>query len=328
MPDNGFGTKANSADFLLRLYLVTPDWETADGGAGAHRGRRVHLAARPRPPDPVPDRQRGDARPAADRRRLRHRVGRARAGRHVLDRRGVRPVPAPRRLPTARCSRRRCAFPGGKSPPNPYLAAGETPRVPASRGFEAMAASANGRYLYPIVEGAFVDDPTRAAGSSTSSTPDAARYTGRTWQYEVDSRRQRHRRRLHRPERPAAGHRARRLRGPGRGDQADLRGRPACRPTPTASCARSCVVDLLRIANPDGIGSAASPGAYGVGDPFSFPLQSVETVVELRDGRLLVANDNNYPGNDARVPGTPDDTEMIIVDLPHGPSAGARATRS
>jgi glycerophosphoryl diester phosphodiesterase len=28
LPDNGFGTKANSADFLLRLYHVTPRWQT------------------------------------------------------------------------------------------------------------------------------------------------------------------------------------------------------------------------------------------------------------------------------------------------------------
>src|SRR4051812_43076538 len=34
MPDNVFGTKANSADFLLRLYRVRPGWETARGGAG------------------------------------------------------------------------------------------------------------------------------------------------------------------------------------------------------------------------------------------------------------------------------------------------------
>jgi glycerophosphoryl diester phosphodiesterase len=54
---------------------------------------------------------------------------------------------------------------------------------------------------------------------------------------------------------------------------------------------------------PTGIGVASSPDAYGVGDPFSFPLVSVEVVVQLRDGRILVANDNNYPGNDARVRG-------------------------
>ena len=33
MPDNGFGTIENSADFLLRLYRLKPDWETASDGA-------------------------------------------------------------------------------------------------------------------------------------------------------------------------------------------------------------------------------------------------------------------------------------------------------
>jgi len=37
-------------------------------------------------------------------------------------------------------------------------------------------------------------------------------------------------------------------------------------------------------------------------------------VVQLRDGNLLTANDNNYPGDDARHPGTPDDTEMVVID--------------
>jgi hypothetical protein len=32
MPDNGYGTKANSADYLLRVYHVTPDFKTARGG--------------------------------------------------------------------------------------------------------------------------------------------------------------------------------------------------------------------------------------------------------------------------------------------------------
>ena len=44
----------------------------------------------------------------------------------------------------------------------------------------------------------------------------------------------------------------------------------------------------------------------------------------LDDGRLLIANDNNYPGNAARRPGTPDDTEMIIID----PDATIPATES
>ena len=38
MPDNGFGSKANSFDFLIRAYYVTPDFKTAARRLG--RGRR------------------------------------------------------------------------------------------------------------------------------------------------------------------------------------------------------------------------------------------------------------------------------------------------
>ncbi len=34
MPDNGFGSKANSPDFVLRFYGVKPDFFTATGGSG------------------------------------------------------------------------------------------------------------------------------------------------------------------------------------------------------------------------------------------------------------------------------------------------------
>ena len=34
MEDNGYGAKANSADFLLRVYRITPHFETARHGSG------------------------------------------------------------------------------------------------------------------------------------------------------------------------------------------------------------------------------------------------------------------------------------------------------
>ena len=34
MPDNGFGAQGNSADTLLRMYAVRPDFKTALGGTG------------------------------------------------------------------------------------------------------------------------------------------------------------------------------------------------------------------------------------------------------------------------------------------------------
>ena len=35
MPDNGYGGKANSRDFLIRAYYIRPDYKTASGGSGA-----------------------------------------------------------------------------------------------------------------------------------------------------------------------------------------------------------------------------------------------------------------------------------------------------
>jgi hypothetical protein len=53
-----------------------------------------------------------------------------------------------------------------------------------------------------------------------------------------------------------------------------------------------------------------------VGPLFSFPLQSVEVVLPLLGDKVLVANDNNFPGNDGRILGRPDDIELIVVDVP------------
>jgi hypothetical protein len=70
------------------------------------------------------------------------------------------------------------------------------------------------------------------------------------------------------------------------------------------------VLDLLRIRDPFGVA--------GLGDPFSYPLQSIETIVPLDRNRLFVVNDNNFPDSNGRVPGTPDDIEAIVVKVPGG----------
>jgi hypothetical protein len=78
------------------------------------------------------------------------------------------------------------------------------------------------------------------------------------------------------------------------------------------------VLDLLHIRDPDGISLPARPGEFGIGDPFSFPLQSVESLEVLGGERLLAANDNNYPSSDGRwiARDRPDDTELIVVRAP------------
>jgi len=84
----------------------------------------------------------------------------------------------------------------------------------------------------------------------------------------------------------------------------------------TGFVSKRLAVDLLRINNPDDIGAGSPEGGYGLGTLFAFPLQSVEVVVPLPDGTVLVASDNNYPGSNGRVTGTPDDTEMIVLGFP------------
>ena len=319
-PDNGFGTKGNSADFLLRLYLVRPDWEPADGGSGDIEVERFISLRDPdrRVPFPIVNEQTPERLLTGADLDIES-VVRAGDGTFWI---GEEFGPFLVHVSSdGRVLEAPIEYVGGKSPQNPGLGT-ERPRVPASRGFEAMAASPNGRYLYPIVEGAFLDDADRRRRYVYEFDTRARAYTGRTWQYQVDEasnvvgdaftvRRDK----LILIERdnydgPAAV--TKRL------YQIDLDSADA-----DGFVEKTLVVDLLRIANPAGIGTTTSPGAYGVADPFSFPMVSVETVVGLRDGRILVANDNNYPGDDARVPGTPDDTEMIVLDLPRAPAPAA-----
>ena len=81
------------------------------------------------------------------------------------------------------------------------------------------------------------------------------------------------------------------------------------------------LVDLLDIADPRDIGG---PLPEIRGDRFSFPLQSVESVTPVDDFTLLVGLDNNYPGGNGRVPGTPDGTEDHHAALDDAAQASAR----
>ena len=305
LTDNGFGTQANSADFLLRIYRVTPQWRTGQIEVGEFLSlrdpdRRVDF---PIVNDDTPDRLLTGADFDVES------VVRAPDGTFWLgDEFGpfLLHVDATGALLSAPVP-----FPAAKSPQNPYLEAGETPNLGQSRGFEALAASRDGRFLYPITEGAFVDDPQQRRRTISEFDTAAGAYTGRTWAYQthqdanlVGDAFMTGRSELLVIERddfegPAAVMK--------RVYRIDLRKTDA-----EGYVTKTLVVDALKIANPDRLGAG---DGYGTDDPFAIPVQSFETVLQLRDGRLLVATDNNYPGNAARVPGTPDDTEMAIIDL-------------
>ena len=318
MPDNGFGAKTNSADFLLRLYLVKPRWDRGTGGAGAIQILRYLTLSDP------------------DRRTGFPIVNEAGARRQLTG--GDFDIESLQRMPDGsfwigeefgpfllhvdargRLLSRPVPFPQGGSPQNPLLD-GRSPATQASGGFEATAMSRNGRFLYPILEKALVkeSDPRRRVISEFDTR--RGRYTGRTWDYRVDTDAN-----LVADAQVVTGDQLLVL------ERDDFDGDAAVtkrvyrvnlnRTDRSGMLAKALVVDLLKLDNPRNLGAG---DGWGTGEIFSFGFQSVETLVPLADGRLMIANDNNYPGNAARRPGTPDDTEMIIVD----PAATVPVTES
>lgn len=312
MPDNGYGTKANSPDFLLRLYLIRPEFKTARGGDGTIDVRRFLQLRDPNHKVPFSITREDRLLTGSD-----------------FDLESVRRAPdgtfwfgeefGPFLLHTDRTGRVLEApipTPGTRSPQNPYLPNPDAWTLPASRGFEGMALSADGKRLYPINEGALRadTDPRRRVLHEFDIKQRA--YTDREWSYRTDA------------DFPGAvigdltavdRHRLLLIeRDDAQGDDArqkklyliDLR-----KIDGDGYLKKTLVVDLLDIADPRKISLPARDGEFGVGETFSFPLQSVESVEILRNGDLVVANDNNYPGSNGRwtARNRPDDTEIIII---------------
>ena len=315
MPDNGYGAKGNSGDFLLRLYRIRPDFETARGGSGA-----VHVLSfiQLRDPDgkvPFPlfrsDRLLTGA--DFDLESVRRTKGgglwfgeefgpfllHTDAGGKVLE----PPIP----------------LPGVQSPQNPFLPHPDAWTLRASRGFEGMARSVDGRMLYPMLEGALRNDADPRRRIVNEFDLRRKEYTGRTWQYRVDANfadavigdltaLDQHRFVLiERDDDQGVQARQKKV------YLIDLR-----RVDAQGLLEKRLVLDLLRIRDPNGISLPARSGEFGVGDPFSFPLQSVESLEVLGGERLLIANDNNYPSSDGRwiARDRPDDTELIVIRAP------------
>ena len=314
MPDNGYGAKTNSADFLLRLYRIRPDFKTANGGSGEvdvldfiqlrDPDNRVNF------PLTRPDRLLTGA---------------------DFDLESVRRAPngdlwfgeefGPFLLHTdagGRVLEAPIPLRGVQSPQNPFLPSPDAWNIPASRGFEPMALSSDGRRLYPMLEGALRNDPDPRRRVINEFSIRAGEYTDLTWNYRVDA------------EFPdavigdmTAVDRNRFVlieRDDAQGVEAqqkkiyliDLRNTDD-----EGYLEKELVLDLLAIRDPYDVSLPARPGEFGVGDPFSFPLQSVESLEVLDDDRLLIANDNNYPGSDGRwvARDRPDDVELIVVRL-------------
>jgi glycerophosphoryl diester phosphodiesterase len=333
LADNGFGAKANSADFLLRAYRIRPRWGRAGGGPGTVE---VLGFIQFRDPDRMVDwpivNQDTDDRLLTGADFDVESIRRAPDGTlwvgdefgpfllhfsaaGVLLEAPV-PFPVPKRLAAYGKDQDEV-----RSPDNPAFfdlpddaARVAAANLPRSRGIEGMALSSDGRTLYPSLEGALVADPNQ--NRRVVYAYDLAKRRFRNWtaDYFTD----------------APGNAIGDLTAASRDvllliERDNLQGAEAATKRiyeleidrlRGRAIPKTFLVDLLRIANPDLIGGPSQPGTIGLGDPFGFPFQTIESVLVLDRRTLVVANDNNYPFSSGRRPGQPDDNELIQVRLP------------
>lgn len=324
MPDNGWGGKANSKDFLIRAYYIRPDFKTAHGGSGAVEVNGWvdfrdpnHVIGFPIVNDLTQDRllTGGDMDPESLQRGANGDlwVG-DEFGPWVMhfDATGVLLDP-PYLNPL-----------GVMSPNNPFLTGAATHRN--SRGFEGMAISPDGRYLYPAFEGA-----TNADLTANPPNPNrrwifqfdtvAKAFTATMWSYQTES-----------PTADAPGERLladmwslddNRMvvieRDGGRGATAKYRTVYVVdrrHVDQAGNLRKTPVVDLTAISDPHRISlPPIHDGDIGIGRTFSVVCESIEAIYPLPDSQLLLGCDNNLP-NTGRNPSIADDNEFIVINAP------------
>ena len=199
MPDNGFGAKDNSADYVLRLYRIDPHFRTKHGGSGRIDVEKFITLRDPWHKIPFPIVADLELYPNSgipvDANIRRHRwltggdfdIESVRVGHdgtlwfgdefgpfliHTDATGGVLDAPYP--------------LPGVRSPQNPLLGTG-TPNLPRSKGFEGMAIAHDDKLLYPMLEGALVTDPDQRRLIINEFSLRSRRYTGKQWFYRLET---------------------------------------------------------------------------------------------------------------------------------------------
>ena len=349
LPDNGFGAQGNSADFVLGFYEVTPDFKTIGDGTtsrgpvavngftpfsdpnglldasfitdGPVYNRTTYYASSAIPVDPAIRNLRlltgadFDVESIARMDDGTFWVGEE-FGPYLLhfDAQG-------------HLLRRPVRHPVLRAPQNPQNTAASPANLPSSRGFEAMTRNADGSRLYVTTESSIASEPDKRILVVYEFDTRTEQYTGRTFRYAKDSS----------DFITGAANNATNIFVTGDMthvaddryimiERDDFQGPPTSANPPrqkklylfdlnehdtaTGTLSKRLIVDLLDIADPEDIGG---PLAGIPADRFNFPLQSVESVTPVDDFTLLVGLDNNYPGGNGRVPGTPDGTEIITL---------------
>lgn len=321
MPDNGFGAQDNSADFLLRIYQIKPEFRTKAAGSGqvkviSHIQLRDPNKLIPFPIVNEKTSERlltgADFDPESLQRTAdgSYWIGEE-FGPYLLhfDKDGVL-LDAPFGLPNP--------YEKGKelrSPQNQLNKAGINyvePLVARSAGFEGMALSKDGRYLYPMLEKPLIGDNSGQLIISQFDVEKKA-YTGKYYLFKLDTK--------------ASNIGDFQMFSNDEGiiierdaSQNDLQGHKKLISVkfnqPGQEIQRMLLVDLMKIDNPDLLYGKVREGDIGTGKDFAFPFETIEDVIIENATTLTLLNDNNFPFSTGRNKKLADDNEVIQIKLP------------
>ncbi|MFE9653119.1 esterase-like activity of phytase family protein [Micromonospora sp. NPDC006431] len=304
LSDNGYGNKANSGDFVLRIHRIVPDFRTGkvDVAGGINLTDPDGLV-----PFPLTRADRVLTGADFD---IESMVRVADGSYWIGDEFGPYLLHVDR---AGRLLQAPIPLPGVRAPENP---AG-SPNLGSSKGFEGMSLSPDGRTLFPLLEGTVAGDPAGALRLNEFDLATGA-YTGRRWIYQLDAPGHAigdaisvDQHRLLVIERDGAEGDAAKVKKIYLADKRD-RDRDG-------RLDKTLVADLLDIADPRRLG--------GSGETFRFPFTTIEDVVILDDRTLAVLNDNNFPFSSGRSPGRPDNNEFITIRLTDRLHADPRVVR-
>ncbi len=337
MSDNGFGAQGNSQDYVLRIYEVQPDFETAVDGSGtiAVDGFiSLHDPDGLIPFTIIADLEYYPAEGTAPKDNITsgipvdHEIKEDRLLTGAdFDIEAIQQVDdgsfwigdefGPFLLHVdadGKVLDSPVSLPNVSSPQNPYLGDPSEANLPRSRGFEGMALSADGSKLYPMLEGALIDDPDQTRRIVNEFDISSKSYTGNQFYYRMENQ-------SHAIGDFIAVNDHEYLVIERDGSQGDLNGFKKIFKIDSSNLGNDSfadkveVVDLLNISDPDSISLPADPGDIGLGDPFAFPFVTIEDVVIIDPSTLGVLNDNNYPFSTGRNASEPDDNEFILIGL-------------
>ena len=349
MPDNGFGSKPNSPDSLLRLYAVQPNWKTAAGGSGTVSPVDFNTGAVRASFDATTRITLNDA----DRRlnlnstgivaeAMNYPLWQPASNTNIASTIAVDPAIKSGRLLTGadfdleavrrdkngnywfgeefgpfllktdangKVLRQEVSLPGVFAPQNPY------------RNGTTIASNLNssqgfeGLAINPAGDRLYTLLEGTVAGDTARTLRinefniDTEAYTGAQWKYQLD----------------AAGTAIGDLTAISNTQFLVIERNGGTATTALAPFKKIFVIDTTQLDASGNVLKTEVVDLMNIADPndlngdgstvFTFPYVTIESVLILDANTLLVINDNNYPGTGGRLPGVSDPTEFLRISL-------------